>query len=1004
MFPDRAAASEAARFDFGRSEDVDFDGRPDGWTRREGPGYPRYVTAELIDVDGRAAAEIREADATLVRAWRTARTAASRWASRSDRTWFRRWVEATPSLPPSLADGWVDRCYRVSMDGGRFEARSPAIEIDPRLSYDLRVRVRASGIRHDRVTVTLAVLDGSGNVVREHAAPPLGGRDFSAAASATALRRSGATRSESTRSESRGDAGVLPPLSDWIEVRTPSIEPEGVTGSEKVADSVGAAGSEIGRVAVILRVSSGEDGVEDIHALVDFDHIRLHQRPRLDIRPARPHGLFAEGQTVELVAGVSGDGGRRRIEYTVTDHRDRTIAAGETAIGRDGVGRWSIGTPPPGHYRVQVRVRSGTDVVQGRTGVAVYPRRLGDFDWGGREGDPAFGYDLSNHALDAWSAEDFLDAIEIAGVGRVIHPLSTEVNGKAIDSRARMATLPESIQWIGGLSTRRDDPAVDAKSRSSAADGADIRSRFWTPAADRWLRTATGRGRTVVLGRRGEPSWSRRSDPIAKMDDELRLLQGYGPPLSGVIHWPWTETLPEEGSNRWAAVLMSSDPPLNDRELIDALAVPGVSAGGVSADGVAVGGASVGGVSATPRPPAGVRRWLWLAARRDSSDVSRTASDLARRIVATRTAPVRATFVSTDDLFADDGTPRPHWVACRTAMAAVRGTRLRGRLERRSGVENVVLEGPQGVVWVVWNSWPVDEEIYLGEGVVEVDLWGRHRSLDRDGEGASTKTASESFTALRRRRPSEMSTGTPGRGGRRSHRLRIGPEPKFYLGCDPELMGLRLGTRWSPQRLDSLLGIEQPAELTLINPTRHPLPVAVDLWPPTSWTIQPSRVRTELPSSDRGVTRGTVVLGNAAESGRHWLPIDVTLLGDRPRTIRIERPVDVGPPGLDVHAAAWVETAGGRPGGRGAGDEPGTLVADIEVSNRTPYAQAYDWLIFPPPQHPYQMRYVVVPAGQTIRRRFRWEGAAETRGGRMLLRASQRDGQRVINHAFDIAP
>ena len=47
------APVEVCRFDFGPAQDADLDDLPDQWTRRKGPGFPRYVKAALDRTAGR---------------------------------------------------------------------------------------------------------------------------------------------------------------------------------------------------------------------------------------------------------------------------------------------------------------------------------------------------------------------------------------------------------------------------------------------------------------------------------------------------------------------------------------------------------------------------------------------------------------------------------------------------------------------------------------------------------------------------------------------------------------------------------------------------------------------------------------------------------------------------------------------------------------------------------------------------------------------------------------
>ena len=51
-FDPSAAATPVTAQDFGPNSDGDYDGVPDGWTRRTGPGFPKYIEARIDRRDG----------------------------------------------------------------------------------------------------------------------------------------------------------------------------------------------------------------------------------------------------------------------------------------------------------------------------------------------------------------------------------------------------------------------------------------------------------------------------------------------------------------------------------------------------------------------------------------------------------------------------------------------------------------------------------------------------------------------------------------------------------------------------------------------------------------------------------------------------------------------------------------------------------------------------------------------------------------------------------------
>jgi len=99
--------TEIFRCTFDTSWDANYDGWPDQWTRRQGPGYPHYVNIRI-------------------------------------------------SEEPSPVG---NRCLRMEMDGGGATTYSPPIQVGPLFSYVMEGYVRTDGLVHNRAFVSLTFLD-----------------------------------------------------------------------------------------------------------------------------------------------------------------------------------------------------------------------------------------------------------------------------------------------------------------------------------------------------------------------------------------------------------------------------------------------------------------------------------------------------------------------------------------------------------------------------------------------------------------------------------------------------------------------------------------------------------------------------------------------------------------------------------------------------------------------------------------------------------------------------
>ncbi|MFV1964791.1 MAG: hypothetical protein ACC628_05170 [Pirellulaceae bacterium] len=103
-------AMEVRSWDFEESDDTNFDGWPDGWTRRKGRGYPVYLPIGIAADD--------------------------------------------PAPPPMGT-----RCLRIDLDGGSAVAQSPAVRVSPQFSYVLEGLVKTRKLEHDRAFITLTFCD-----------------------------------------------------------------------------------------------------------------------------------------------------------------------------------------------------------------------------------------------------------------------------------------------------------------------------------------------------------------------------------------------------------------------------------------------------------------------------------------------------------------------------------------------------------------------------------------------------------------------------------------------------------------------------------------------------------------------------------------------------------------------------------------------------------------------------------------------------------------------------
>ena len=115
-----------------RTTDRDYDGWPDGWTRERSLKLPEFVQIAIVG-EGQTIASA-----------------------------------AAQSAPAE-----TNRVLRIELDGGGAALSSPAAPISPQFSLLLSLRMRATGLKHDRAWAMLSLLDAEGRELQTLASPPV---------------------------------------------------------------------------------------------------------------------------------------------------------------------------------------------------------------------------------------------------------------------------------------------------------------------------------------------------------------------------------------------------------------------------------------------------------------------------------------------------------------------------------------------------------------------------------------------------------------------------------------------------------------------------------------------------------------------------------------------------------------------------------------------------------------------------------------------------------------
>ena len=917
------------RWDFSRSTDRNFDGWPDGWERHRGPRHPNYVDVAIEPIDTAWATAADRIDTTLLLRWST----------------IRRWAPMLPRIAPSIADQTVSRCLAVELDGGLAAVSSPPVPCQRSYQYRLQTRIETNGLRHDTARVELQFEDASGQTLDVTVGPAVGGSQIRDV--------------------------VISPISP----------PPGTTA-----------------MRLRLRVAGGPEGREDVRGRIRFHPIAVGQYPQLTISTGDPLAVHRVGQpitaTVQMVGGIAG---ATTLALRLTDQHERVVASAERRVTAADVPiEWSLGTLSPGWYRVAAAVSGPAGVsLATRSGLSVLEdlsrlqadRRLRPRGW--ITADPTassgqiasssqspeaslnsgYGMTLPTAMLESLvagrlSVQRIADWVVQGGSGQAKIPLwlaAGNDTGRRAAARLAVALRDRGVEPVGLLD--RPPPADIAayqppgQSRGGVSGWLAEPAR-WEPLLAETFEKLAPSVRTWQIGGDEDDSHVGGFQTESSLERIAMIIRGFGPRIGLATPWPWLEPAPVKKNQDgvWRTLQRFSQPPLTAAEMLASMPP---AAGGPDS-----------------QSKRAFTTWINLAPldNRRYRDDDR-AIDLVARMAATRrwddtTAFGGSTDDSTAGLVTADLKPTALWTVWRTTATLLAATRWEGRLPLPEGSLGDLYAREGWSVSIVSSDQPTIQRLHLGGNVVAVDIWGQISDV-----------------------PTEL------HHGRQVHRFVTGPVPLFLVGVDLDLAAFRRSVQLDRRRLDVITGEPQRFRVLFENPTEQPLSGQLAVLTPNTW--QRDRQPDQWSIRSRGIGEHPVAVTLAGDATVGSIDLPIYFRFDRPstsepadwqvaaasRTIRIDRPLEVGPKGFDVVITT-----------RLIGD---VLRVTIKITNRTATPASFDTLLFAGTDRQYQRRVVATGPNQTTDAFFDWPGGASLVGQSMTLRAMQQEDRRVINQVFE---
>jgi len=240
--------------------------------------------------------------------------------------------------------------------------------------------------------------------------------------------------------------------------------------------------------------------------------------------------------------------------------------------------------------------------------------------------------------------------------------------------------------------------------------------------------------------------------------------------------------------------------------------------------------------------------------------------DLVRRMIAAKEHGADAVFLARPfdadfGLFDPVGEPRELFLPWRTTSRMISGKQPVGGFNMPGGSENRLFRGASGTVMAVWNTTPTEEVLFLGQNSRIVDVWGNN-----------TRPASESHRQV----------------------VPVGPIPVFVTDLQQDAAMIRRNCRLESTDIPSRYGTPIPNTLYFTNTSAEPLTCRLTIVPPEGVAVEPSAFPLNLMPGETGELPLAFRLNAQARSGGQLLRIDVQSgLPDAP-LFSVFQPIHIG--------------------------------------------------------------------------------------------------------------
>ncbi|MBX3422446.1 MAG: hypothetical protein KF752_12910 [Pirellulaceae bacterium] len=717
----RQAAKAVFQCNFQSGYDANSDRQPDGWRRRRDRHHPAYLTAEIVPRNPQQFREAQSTQILLARLWQA-------WKTKS---WDPNYVpETIPPLITQLMDGVaLTNCYQVQIDGGAFELVSPRFDLNSQYCYCMEADIACQKLAGHEAVIELHIYRASAEAVEVLCTP--------------------------------GQTGDF----DWRTVRSKLIE---LPVDELIQGEV--------HIRVRPTIDAFSRGV------VRFDNIKVLQFPRLTLTTDAAHHITQTGRSVQLNFIAKGlprpyqtlrcellDVERQIVEATnVPLESIDTKSQGNQRMGSESTegtrliskpSAPSTSSPPTNRLVAKRDLASGPSTSPAENAFALaakwqfVPERQGfyfvrasvdgDFtteiplavmDLRPQSGGP-FGWSIPSESSGT-QLGPLVTMAERAAVGWVKLPIWYDAHSPPdVDTlRKQLSQLSRrGVRCVGRFDHARDGQFLgrsrDNQLPSAAMAFSDpaIWEQSIEPALAAWGAQLSG----IQLGDEQDFSFVQNPEALQHISQMLTRLRSIGHDAPWTVVWDWLHPIdilphaarPEPsnsaGNMPWAnsaspgaalagrplsnAVHYSTNPHLTAQEL----------------------------AAYIQQTPASNQTWVSInPVSAEKYSLRDRVLDLLQKMIVVKQSSIQAAFVTklVDD---DSGLFSRHlqanellvpWTLIADAIALRQPI---GSIELPQGSHNHIFENEVDSVMILWNSSPVQEELFGCQDLTAYDVFGR---------------------------------------------------------------------------------------------------------------------------------------------------------------------------------------------------------------------------------------------------------------------------------------